>query len=512
MTFTATFSLNYISRDSHRFVNLVARRFDVPLDVLTAPAKSSLLAQCQPAGLERSRNLEKVGEFSQAAEAVKNSIVLKPRRRSLHFRAEHLDHAVDLFRRIELEKAQGSPGPDKTARGGIKVLHLVNNCRPFTTSGYTFRSSKLFEAQAASGMEPCALTRYGYPFSIGKFTRKPKTTVEGVTYFHLTPWLFEEAPFGRQEAMVRAIKQIARIVRPNVIHTTTPFSNGLIAGEAARRLNIPWVYEVRGEPEATWLSKFEPSLYKYAEKSEYFLKAREAEIACMRAADAVISLSETQRNTLVQRGIAKNKITVIPNAIDGGETERTFSQSNLRLELGLPEESKLIGTVTSLVSYEGLDLLLELIARNSKLVGVIVGKGEDLPRLKEIAQELGIADRVFFPGEIANDQVWKWYGAIDVFCIPRIDSWVTRNVTPLKPMQAMALGVPVVASDLPALREVTQEREYYFEPGSIDSFADCVAAALSENPDERNNRREAVKTKTWQKAARKTRVIYESII
>ena len=66
----------------------------------------------------------------------------------------------------------------------------------------------------------------------------------------------------------------------------------------------------------------------------------------------------------------------------------------------------------------------------------------------------------------------NWYQALDVFCVPRLDTPVCRLVTPIKPMTAMALGRPVVVSSLPALRELTT-------PGASRSFPPGDAEALA---------------------------------
>ncbi|PZT85961.1 MAG: hypothetical protein DI630_35555, partial [Gordonia sp. (in: high G+C Gram-positive bacteria)] len=83
----------------------------------------------------------------------------------------------------------------------------------------------------------------------------------------------------------------------------------------------------------------------------------------------------------------------------------------------------------------------------------LVGDGTEAPRLIAQAEQLGIADRVVMPGRVGRDGARWWIEAMDVVTVPRRDLAVTRSVTPQKPVEAMALGRAVIASDLPAIRE-----------------------------------------------------------
>src|SRR5699024_9043878 len=117
------------------------------------------------------------------------------------------------------------------------------------------------------------------------------------------------------------------------------------------------------------------------------------------------------------------------------------------------------------VRYEGIDTLIRatpLLPANYQVV--IVGAGEHLNDLKKLAEELKVDERILFVGAVPEYEAMSWYHEIDIFCVPRIDSEVTRSVTPLKSLPASALKVPIVASDLPALREVTGGYACFFEP------------------------------------------------
>src|SRR5699024_4787124 len=82
--------------------------------------------------------------------------------------------------------------------------------------------------------------------------------------------------------------------------------------------------------------------------------------------------------------------------------------------------------------------------------------------------------------------IWKWYAALDIFVIPRKNQDVCRTVTPIKTLMAQANGVPVVASDLPALREVTGNKAIYFRAeypqelaGAVQKYLDMDTSSIN---------------------------------
>ena len=136
-----------------------------------------------------------------------------------------------------------------------------------------------------------------------------------------------------------------------------------------------------------------------------------------------------------------------------------------------------MGSVSSLVGYEGFGVLLRAVARcRTRGVDVrcaVVGDGVSRPELVALAGELGLEKPVcVLPGRVDRATALDWYQALDVFCVPRLDTPVCRLVTPLKPMTAMALGRPVVASDLPALSELTASAaNRSFPAGDVEALS-----------------------------------------
>lgn len=391
------------------------------------------------------------------------------------------------------------------------VLHLLTNSLPHTNSGYSLRSHGVLTALQDTDFDALAVTRLGYPVTVGQVAKTPVENVDAIPYRRLLPWVMPSSTLSTTHETARQLIDIARETDAWAIHTTTPFENALAAEEAARALGIPWIYEVRGEPELTWLSRFDsrdPMEVMTASDSSYFQGRRAQETALAMRADAVVALSQVSADQLAQRGVDPKKIVVVPNALDATLIGRSVDKHALRRELGLPDpahgQGQLIGSVSAVVGYEGFDTLIRSLTHLPDATAVIVGDGTELPALKDLAHELGLEKRVIFPGRVSSTQAWKWYGALDVFLVPRRDTPVCRTVTPIKPLAALALGVPVVASDLPALREVTGNLGHYAEPENPQALADAVAAALQAEPVKAT---EFLKQRTWSSIGK----IYEQL-
>jgi glycosyltransferase involved in cell wall biosynthesis len=375
------------------------------------------------------------------------------------------------------------PGPPDAA--GITVLHHLTNSLPHTQSGYTLRSHAILVAQRAAGTPAVATTRPGYPLTIGSLAARGADVVDGVTYRRLIPGTVVADVARRIAQETDLLTEAAREAGADVLHTTTPSANGVLARAAARRLGVPWVYEVRGLPEETWVASHgTPTARARAASSRRraMMQAKETELAL--AADAVVTLSGTMRDALVARGVPADRITVVPNAVpDALLTTEHPTPEAARATLGLPA-GPAIGTVSSLVDYEGLETVVRTVAtlraRGHDVTGLLVGDGVSRPGLTRLADELGVGDHVVLPGRVPPAVARTWLAALDVVLVPRRDHEVTRLVTPLKPVEAMAVGRPVVASDLPALVEAVGGAGLHVGADDLAGWAEAVASLLDD--------------------------------
>jgi PEP-CTERM/exosortase A-associated glycosyltransferase len=257
--------------------------------------------------------------------------------------------------------------------------------------------------------------------------------------------------------------------------------NAIPALRVGRRLGIPVVYEVR----AFW----EDAAADHGTSREWGLRyrlTRALETFALRRADAVTTICEGLRAEMATRGIRADKVTVIPNAVDIEKfTVDQAPDGALQTELGL-SGAVVLGFIGSFYGYEGLSLLLDAMpgiqAANPRVRLLLVGGGPQESALKQRAVALGIEDKVVFTGRVPHHEVQRYYDLVDVLVYPRLAMRLTDLVTPLKPLEAMAQGRLLVASDVGGHRELIADgvTGMLFRAGDAEALAAKVLALLDD--------------------------------
>jgi PEP-CTERM/exosortase A-associated glycosyltransferase len=248
---------------------------------------------------------------------------------------------------------------------------------------------------------------------------------------------------------------VVRVIEPDILHAHSPALNGLAALQVGRRHGIPLVYEVR----AFW----EDAAVDHGTSREGGLRyrlTRALETHVLKGADAVTTICEGLRGDIIARGLPEQKVTVIPNSVALDRFPLLEGKDETLLEaLGL-QGKRVVGFIGSFYAYEGLPLLLEalpLILRQRQDVRLLlVGGGPQEETLRQLTTELGLGDKVVFTGRVSHDEVQRYYSLVDIFVYPRLSMRLTELVTPLKPLEAMAQGRLVVASDVGGHRELIE--------------------------------------------------------
>lgn len=435
-------------------------------------------------------------------------------------------------------EAASEPAPPQE----LRVLHLLTNSLPHTQSGYSLRSHRILTALREQGVRSVALTRTGYPVMVGLPLAQDEDVVDGIRYVRTLPASLPQTQTERIRAEVDRALELVEEFRPHLLHTTTNYLNALVAQEVSARTGLPWVFEVRGLMEQTWIASHrdpEARALAAASQKAALIAAKEAELA--RAADAVVTLSGTMADELAARGVDRSAITLVPNAVDESLLSGGLGPAQARSLIGLDgmpgfgAEALLVGAVSALVDYEGFDVLLRAVARlvaddtvppelRERVRVVLAGDGVSRPGLLALARELGIAERVHLPGRVPREQARRWVEALDVVVVPRRDVAVARAVTPQKPVEALALGRDLIVSDLPALREVVttedgQVTARLVPPDDPDALARSLAEVLegvsAEDPQAAARRAGGVliaAERSWSRGVRRYRELYESVL
>ena len=369
-----------------------------------------------------------------------------------------------------------------------RVLHVVTNSLPHTSAGYTLRTHMIARAQAGRGYDPQVVTRLGFPVAQGMMATASTDVVDGVPYHRLLPPTgLPRDPADRLELGGLMLAGLVERLRPAVLHAATDHVNAQLALGVAERYGIPVVYEVRGFLEDSWLSRRERSGQadeRDATASDRYRMSRAVETACMLRADAVTTLAEVMVAEIAGRGVNPAQITLVPNAVDDEFLGPLPDPAELRSSLGFSADDVVAGTITTFYAHEGLHHLLRaaqmLLERGAPVRLLLVGDGPERPGLQRLARELGLGDRAVFTGRVPFADVRRYHAAIDVFAVPRTDDRVSRMVTPLKPVEAMASGRPVVASDVPALAELVHPGQtgVLVAPGDPTSLAAGIEPLL----------------------------------
>jgi PEP-CTERM/exosortase A-associated glycosyltransferase len=233
-----------------------------------------------------------------------------------------------------------------------------------------------------------------------------------------------------------------------------------------------------------------------------------------------VTICEGLRKDLIARGVPRQKITVVPNGVDVDRFAGSGAPDTaLKASLGL-EGSVVLGFVGSFYAYEGLDLLVaalpQILSSYSNARMLLVGGGFQEGHLRQQAISLGLADKIVFTGRVPHDQVNRYYDLIDVLVYPRLPIRLTELVTPLKPLEAMAQGRLVVASDVGGHRELMRDGETatLFKAGNVDDLANKVTGLLSHSqrwPSLRSEARRYVeRERSWKACVLRYHEVYGS--
>lgn len=334
-----------------------------------------------------------------------------------------------------------------------RVLHILDHSLP-AQSGYTFRTRAILKAQVALGWDVHAVTGQRQPGADGA-----DAVVDGLR-FHRTPGV-PSGPSPLREwrevrALERRIEALVRELRPTVLHAHSPVLNALAAGRVARRRRLPLLYEIR----AFWEDAAVGNGTGREGGMKYRL-VRALETRAARAADAVAVICDGLRHDLVARGIDPAKIMVSPNGVDmalfGAPAPRDDA---LARALGL-DDGEVIGFIGSFYDYEGIDAAIAampaLVAARPRLRLLLVGGGPMEEELRAAAAASSAAHAIRLVGRVPHEEVERYYGLTDILVYPRKAMRLTELVTPLKPLEAMAQGRLVAASNIGGHRELIED-------------------------------------------------------
>lgn len=289
---------------------------------------------------------------------------------------------------------------------------------------------------------------------------------DGIRYIH-SRW-----PAGKPESSEQATAMSAEIYaelfavyKPDLVLAASNYEVGLPAVLSARAAGLPVAYEIRGFWEISRSSR-EP---EFADTPDYQQQVlAESWLASLPV--PLFTLNEAMRQELIRRGAAPQRVALVPNGITRLPAQSAADPA-IAGRLGLQDGDYVFGYVGSLLAYEGLDDLIRALAAlpaasrwKLLLVGeqhpFNVARSQQQPGfasvLLELAQSLGVAERLCFTGRVPHAEVGQYYALIDTVVLPRKDWPVCQLVMPLKGIEALSFGMQLLVSDVAPLKELQQ--------------------------------------------------------
>lgn len=276
-----------------------------------------------------------------------------------------------------------------------------------------------------------------------------------------------------------------------------------------RTMRAPIVYESHGYAPAVAeaLPQLVPSAKAPSAAKLRRLAARERQV--WREADGYVAITRGIVENMESMDGPRPRVAVIP---DGMRTPEAPPAA-------LPADP-VVGYAGHLYAWKGIDILLQALAQVPRAKGLIVGghdKEADLERTRALARELGIADRVTFTGLVEPARVPEHLARVRVLVLPNPASAISTHFTsPLKLFEYMAAGRAIVASDLPAIREVLRDGEngLLVTPGDAAAFASAIERLLDDTVLAENIARTArtdASDYTWARRAERLESLFSEV-
>lgn len=429
--------------------------------------------------------LDVVAASAYGRELLKSSQLSEKRRRDL----QRQPSMVLTTRELLVEKA--SP---PNWRVSARVAYIASSSLPYKTSGYTTRTHGVAAGFIENGLDVQVITRPSFPLNLKPEIDVKKVSeldvIDSIPYHRLLePDLKKNAPVEWVILAADALEAKIRQLRPELVIAASNYLNSLPALIAARRLGLPFAYEVRGMPELSRVSR----VPRYIETADFAVTVMMETFVALNA-DFVLTLTDQMKADLVQRGVPGERISIMPNGVGEKTVVTPARDEALAKKLRIPAGVSVIGYVGSILEYEGLpDLARACVGvgkRGCDFRLLIVG-GEKRNKLKgtpisdeirAVFHDAGMEEKLIMPGQVPFDDVNSFYSTIDIAPIPRRPYRVSEMVSPIKPVEALAMGKVLILSDVEALKEFSQNGRtgLLFEKGNVSDLEEKLFQALND--------------------------------
>jgi len=424
------------------------------------------------------------------------------------------DHGLEVS--FKVQTTDYEPIPER-------VLYVLHNSLPYNSGGYATRGHGLMRGVKKTGWDVQVVTRRGYPHDRKGMNDLPTDKLQVVDEIPYHRLIELEKGYGQiniaayLQAYAEDLAKLVLELRPSILHAASNHINGLVVNAVAKHFKIPSIYEVRGLWEITRISR-QPEFHG----SEYFQMMSNLEARSASDANYVFAITHALADEMKSRSEQITDVGLLPNGVHSNRFIPAEPNLRLKEKLGIHRDTVVLGYIGSLVSYEGLDLLLESlplvkngITQPFKLM--IVGDGAYMETLQTLCHELELDDDVIFTGRVPHEEVEDYYSIVDIAPFPRLPLPVTEMVSPLKPFEAMAMEKAVIASDVMALAEIITDdmNGILFRKGEVEDLS-AKLSTLIQDKEKRaklgvNAREWVVENRDWEKISQTLSEIYQEV-
>jgi glycosyltransferase involved in cell wall biosynthesis len=307
---------------------------------------------------------------------------------------------------------------------------------------------------------------------------------------------------------------VALQFKPHIIHAHL-HEGALIGGVLSRLIRAPLVFDFQGSLTSEMVD------HRFiAPNGILFALARKIEWLIDRLPNVTLTSSENAKRVLTNDfAIEPARVIVLHDCVHADKFISVAAggspAEDLRARLNIPRDRKIVVYIGLLAPYRGTDVLLDaardLLARNVNAHFIVIGF-PNVEHYQARARELGIADRVTFPGRIPYEDVPVWLSLGDVLVEPKMSATEAAG----KVLNYMALGLPVVAFDIPVMREYLGELGVYAPLGDARAFADQIETLLNDPARARDLgcalRARVIEKFSWDAAGREMARVYDDLI
>ena len=339
-----------------------------------------------------------------------------------------------------------------------------------------------------------------------KYSTIPERTVyEGISIWYPRYVTFPRAWFfaSSGQRMYLGIKDVvAKIYKEfqfDLIHAHVALSDGYAGMKIAQKYKKPLIVNIHGQD-------FQQTIFKNNK--------------CKKNIEKIINFSE--KTIVVSRKlkrigkkyleINKDKIIVVPNGIN---REDIYTEKNKNIQDY--KDKKVILSVSHLIKTKGIDLNIKAIAKlkskYSNIIYLIIGKGDEKKKLKELVNKLNLQNMVKFIGEVSHHKVMEYMAVCDIFSLP---SW--NEGFGIVYLEAMAQGKPVIGCQGEGIEDFVENGKtgLLVKPKDVDSLVEALDFLLSHPIEAQEIGKRAgdlvLKNYTWGKNAERTIEVYREVL